>query len=195
VAIITLSNIYYKVAVVNHKRIIFNIIFLVICNLGVYGTLLPLFIIPFDDPLYWRISDVNNYALVIVEFLIASLCLLYGFRLYRYMRTVPNPMAALFGATFICFVCFSVKCILILVVQHQHDREYPPRVLLFYFYVSELIPLFVMLIIFETSGKRESIIEMDPSLSLLSHHAGSTPMGTMADERETLLQDSELQQV
>jgi len=135
---------------------------------------------------------MRDYPLIFTIIFLASLCLLYGFRLYRYMRTVPNPMAALFGATFVCFVCFSVKCILILVVQHQHDREYPPRVLVFYFYVSEIIPLFVMLIMFETSGKREGRIEMDPSLSMMGTH---TPMETMADERASLLQDSEVQQL
>jgi len=66
-------------------------------------------------------------------------------------------MTRLFIASIICFICFCVKSILIFIVEFNFNGEYPPALLLFYYIGSEVIPLVVMLWIFESSGKKREV--------------------------------------
>jgi len=130
-----------------------NTFFLILVNLVIYGLLLAWYCLPNDD----TDSLFNAYLILLstMEFVIAALYLFYATLLYLRMTIRPNPMQRLFRAAIVCFICFCVKSILIIILALIWDGDYPPPVLVIYPIVSEIIPLLVMFIIFETSGKRD----------------------------------------
>jgi len=139
---------------VNQIGLRLNTFVLVVCNLVIYGLLIVWYALPSGD---LRDAIFNSYLVILssLEFLIAALYLLYATLLYRRMTIRPNPMTRLFRAAIICFICFCVKSVFIIILALVWDGEYPPPVFVIYFIFSEIIPLLVMFIIFETSGKRD----------------------------------------
>jgi len=153
VNITTLAKIYFSVTSVSQMGLKLNTFCLILFNLVIYGLLLAWYCLPNDD----TDSLFNAYLILLstMEFVIAALYLFYATLLYLRMTIRPNPMLRLFRAAIVCFICFCVKSIFIIVLALIWDGEYPPPVLVIYPIVSEIIPLLVMFIIFETSGKRD----------------------------------------
>jgi len=178
----TLANVYATIATLTYFGLQTNLIFLVLCNIIVYIILIVSFILPLST-----VIRLYFWALAGVEFLIACLCLFYAFLLHRQAHI--SPLSRLLVASFICFLCFCSKSILIFIIQIEYDGGFPPVLLLCYFIISEIIPIVVMLIIFENSGKRNLIPNQNDTM--MSEKIGSTFTGTVDESAYVFQEDNE----
>jgi len=153
VNITTLAKVYHTVTTVNEPALKLNNIALGIINLVIWTLLLVWYALP-DGDTKDTIYSSYLWLLASTELLIAIFLLVYACLLYRRFFVRPNPMFKLWVASIICFLCFCVKSVLIVVLAFVFKGTYPPSLLVFYLIFSEIIPIVVMLIIFESSGKR-----------------------------------------
>jgi hypothetical protein len=117
---------------------------LVMLNLVVYSTLVAFYLRPDVQALF----DVQIYTTSATEFIMAVLLVVYARLIYQ--RFVPpNPMQKLWRGSLVCFLCFLLKAVLIVLVYTLWNRTYSTAVFFVNYFFTELIPMGTMLLIFE----------------------------------------------
>jgi len=115
-----LAVVYHSVAKAAGGLWILTIL-LCLMNILVYTTL----IIFYSRPEMAIVLDVQVYTTSATEFIIACLLIVYARLIYiRFLP--PNPMEKLWRGSFLCFLCFLVKAVLIIVVDILWHKDYTP---------------------------------------------------------------------
>jgi len=132
---------------------------LCLMNILVYTTLIIFYSRP-DKVLF---LDIQVYTTSATEFIIACLLIVYARLIYiRFLP--PNPMEKLWRGSFLCFLCFLVKAVLIIVVDILWHHDYTPVAYFTYSFFSEIVPMATMLLIFE--GPRGLTSNTSPLISV-----------------------------
>lgn len=92
---------------------------------------------------------------------------------YALLRTVifdrnsTNPMIKMVFVSTLCLVCFIVRAVILIITTLNNNGQFTWYVSLLYYFVSEIIPISLMLMIFESTGGIAIVKEDDSSLDIV----------------------------